>query len=54
MPPCNEAALAAAAAGTGVPLSRIGTFLAGPPIVTVRATDGARMPLAAGGWSHFG
>ena len=33
---------------------RIGTFRAGAPGVTVRAADGSVLPLARGGWSHFG
>ena len=54
VPPGRTAALLAAAARAGVPVSRIGGFHAGPPRVIVRAADGTDMPFAAGGWSHFG
>ncbi len=53
VPPAAEAALAEAAARTGTPVTRIGGFHAGAPAVTVCAADGATLPLAAGGWSHF-
>lgn len=54
VPPERDAALADAAARSDVPVTRIGTFQAGPPLVTVRASDGAPMSIAVGGWSHFG
>lgn len=53
VPPAGEAALAAAAARCGIPVTRIGGFVAGPPVVTVRSADGQQMPLSSGGWSHF-
>lgn len=53
VPPGAEPALAAIAARTGTPLTRIGHFRAGAPAVTVRAPDGSIMKLASGGWSHF-
>ncbi len=37
----------------GVPVTRIGRFVAGPPRVVVRQPDGSAMPLPSGGWSHF-
>ena len=45
--------LAAGAERAGVPVTRIGRFVAGAPAVTVLDADGLAMPLAAGGWSHF-
>ncbi|CAH2599306.1 Thiamine-monophosphate kinase [Rhodovastum atsumiense] len=48
VPPEREAALADA------PVTRIGHFHAGPARVAVLGPDGAPMPLAGGGWSHFG
>jgi thiamine-monophosphate kinase len=53
VPPAREAALRQAATETGIPVTRIGRFLAGAPRVTVRAADGAEMRLVRGGWSHF-
>jgi thiamine-monophosphate kinase len=53
VPPAAEPALAEAAARTATPVTRIGGFRAGAPAVTVRAADGATLPLAVGGWSHF-
>jgi thiamine-monophosphate kinase len=53
VPPDRAAALAEAARAAGVPVTRIGVFREGPPLVTVRAADGAILPLAKGGWSHF-
>ena len=50
--PEHETALREAAGG--VPVTRIGRFVAGPPRVTVRDAAGAAIPLAAAGWSHFG
>jgi thiamine-monophosphate kinase len=37
----------------GIPVTRIGTFRAGPPEVIVRGLDGKPMNLPRGGWSHF-
>ncbi len=37
----------------GIPVTRIGTFRAGPPEVIVRGLDGKPMNFARGGWSHF-
>jgi thiamine-monophosphate kinase len=51
--PGREDALRAAAQAAGVPVTWIGTFLAGEPRVTVRGPDGTPMALGAGGWSHF-
>lgn len=53
VPPAHETALGQAAAAAGIPVTRIGRFRAGPPEVVVRGPDGAPMPLAKGGWSHF-
>ena len=53
VPPERAAALTEAATLTGTPVTRIGTFRAGAPFVTVREKDGAPMPIAVGGWSHF-
>jgi thiamine-monophosphate kinase len=51
VPPEQEAALRQAAGA--VPVTCIGRFIAGPPRVDVYGPDGAKLPLAAGGWSHF-
>jgi thiamine-monophosphate kinase len=53
IPPAREAALRQAASGVGIPVTRIGRFLAGAPRVTVRSADGTEMHLEKGGWSHF-
>lgn len=53
VPPGRAEALRAEAARAGVPVARIGTFMAGPPGVRVRGADGAEMALDAPGWSHF-
>ena len=53
VPSDRETALADAAARCAIPVTRIGSFVAGPPRVAVRAADGAPMTLGAGGWSHF-
>ena len=37
----------------GIPVTRIGTFRAGPPEAIVRGLDGKPMNFARGGWSHF-
>ncbi|TCZ57905.1 thiamine-phosphate kinase [Roseicella aquatilis] len=48
-----EAAVLAAGAAAGVPVRRIGGFVAGTPQVRVLGPDGAPLALASGGWSHF-
>ena len=53
VPPASAAALAAAAARCGIPLTRIGGFVAGPPGVSVRNADGQPIVLSKAGWSHF-
>ena len=53
VPSHRVAALAAEAGRSGVPVTRIGTFRAGPPDVTVRQASGALMELTKSGWSHF-
>ena len=53
VPPSREGELRQAAAAVGVAVTRIGGFRPGRPGVTVRGRDGAIMPLASGGWSHF-
>lgn len=53
VPPATEAALVAHAAALGVPVTQIGGFVAGEPMVRVLAADGTEMKLARGGWSHF-
>ncbi|MCK8783844.1 thiamine-phosphate kinase [Roseomonas sp. NAR14] len=52
-PPGARGAVLAAAAGTGIPATRIGRFRAGPALATVLGKDGAELPLPRGGWSHF-
>jgi thiamine-monophosphate kinase len=47
--PENEGALQAHAASCGIPVTRIGRFQAGAPVVTV---SGATLS-GSGGWSHF-
>jgi thiamine-monophosphate kinase len=51
--PDREAALHNAAREAGIPVTRIGSFRAGPPGVMVRGPDGKPLSLAKGGWSHF-
>lgn len=53
VPPGKESALHQVAAAAGIPVTRIGEFRAGAPEVVVRGPDGAPLPLATGGWSHF-
>jgi thiamine-monophosphate kinase len=53
VPPEREGALHQAGREGGVAFSRIGTFIAGPPVVQVRGADGQALALGAGGWSHF-
>jgi thiamine-monophosphate kinase len=54
VPDAREAALRQAAGEAGVEVTRIGTFRAGEPRVTVLAADGTDWPIVSGGWSHFG
>jgi thiamine-monophosphate kinase len=49
----REAALHDAAREAGIPVTRIGSFRAGPPGVMVRGPGGKALSLAKGGWSHF-
>jgi thiamine-monophosphate kinase len=53
IPPRHEPTLREATRASGIAVTRIGTFLTGPPGVTVRGEDGKPMALATGGWSHF-
>ncbi len=53
VPSGHAAALRAAAASSGVAVTRIGEFAVGSPVVEVRAADGAPIALGTGGWSHF-
>ena len=53
-PPAAEEALRAAAATAGVPVARIGRFVAGAPEVAVRGPGGHPLAMPpGGGWSHF-
>lgn len=51
--PGQGAALQAAAARAGVPVTRIGHFVEGPAEVALRRPDGSAFPVAQEGWSHF-
>jgi thiamine-monophosphate kinase len=53
VPPARASALQAAAAAAGIKITRIGQFRADPARVVVRDGDGAEIPLAQTGWSHF-
>jgi len=54
IPRDRTAAFAAAAAAAGVPVSRIGEVLPGPPALAVTSADGAPLRLpAVTGWDHF-
>jgi len=53
VPPDREAALRQAARDAGMPVTRVGSFRAGPPGVMVRGPNGKPLSLARGGWSHF-
>lgn len=46
-------AVRAAAARTGVPVTRIGRMVPGAPEVVARDTAGRALDVARGGWSHF-
>jgi len=52
-PPGAEAAIAAASAAAGVPLTAIGRIVEGEG-VTVMDADGRTLDLGRGGWRHFG
>jgi thiamine-monophosphate kinase len=47
------AEITARAAAFGVAATRIGRFLPGEAVVTVRDAQGGAIPLGHGGWSHF-
>lgn len=51
--PPEAAAAVRALAAPGVPLTRIGRFVAGPAAVRVLDEAGMAMDLPTGGWSHF-
>ncbi|MBS0561527.1 MAG: thiamine-phosphate kinase [Proteobacteria bacterium] len=53
VPPDREAALRAASAAAGIPVTRIGAFETGPAEVVVTDATGAPMAFARTGWSHF-
>ena len=53
VPVARETALQDAARDAGMAVTRIGRFQPGAPGVTVRAEDGAPIPIGTGGWSHF-
>ncbi len=53
VPPDRAAALQAAAATSGVAVTRIGHFRADPARVVVLDAEGGEMALGPGGWSHF-
>ncbi len=52
VPPANAAALRAEAARAGIPVTRVGGFVAGEQVIVTRA-DGQELPIARTGWSHF-
>lgn len=52
-PPAAAERIAALATATGTAATRIGRFVAGDPVVTVRDAQGAPMTLGRQGWSHF-
>jgi thiamine-monophosphate kinase len=53
VPPGREAALAAEAARSDIPVTRIGRFRAGVPAVRVLDAAGETLVIQRGGWSHF-
>ena len=53
VPPAHEPALLVECRRAGVPVSQVGTFGAGDPIVTVLDASGRTIPLRQKGWSHF-
>lgn len=52
-PPGSDAIVQARAAEAGVPVTRIGRFVEGRAVVSVRGPDGAPLALPKSGWSHF-
>jgi len=52
-PPQAAEAILAASRATGIAVTRIGTFRAGPAHVTTIGTDGNTLSLGSGGWSHL-
>jgi thiamine-monophosphate kinase len=52
-PPDRGEAIAAAGVAAGVPMTRIGRFVPGPPVVRAIGPDGGALALPQGGWSHF-
>jgi thiamine-monophosphate kinase len=53
VPPDEVTALREMAEAADVPVSCIGKFTAGPPVVTVRDETGQTLSFAKGGWSHL-
>ena len=53
VPPDRDDALLAAAAVMNIPVTRIGTFHSGAPVVMLRDGAGQALTLKRGGWSHF-
>lgn len=52
-PPTTAEAILAASRATGIAVTRIGTFRAGPAHVTTIGMDGNALSLGFGGWSHL-
>ncbi|MCG7361348.1 thiamine-phosphate kinase [Roseomonas sp. ACRSG] len=52
-PPEAAGEITARATASGVAATRIGRFLPGEALVTVRDARGGEIPLGRGGWSHF-
>ncbi|MBI3538783.1 MAG: hypothetical protein HY076_00720 [Candidatus Eisenbacteria bacterium] len=52
--PEHRAAVAAVAAGEGVPLTFLGVMTGAPGVLTRRGADGRAHALAARGYDHFG
>jgi thiamine-monophosphate kinase len=53
VPVGSEAKLLAMAAAAGVPVTRIGGFVGGPAVVSVRDEAGAQIAFSRPGWQHF-
>jgi thiamine-monophosphate kinase len=53
VPPDREAALQAAAARSGIAVTRVGAFRQGEALVMVLGPEGEPLALKTGGWSHF-
>lgn len=53
VPSEREVALKVAAQEAGIPVTRIGRFVAGEPEVVVRDANGGPLRFDSGGWSHF-